>query len=75
MTWHVVLHVQAEKELISDIAGGQGQAKNLAARQKALDEQLQRQGELMYAVDFNLQVCICYHWDTILAFAPGYLWV
>jgi hypothetical protein len=47
---------QAEKELISDIAGGQGQAKNLAARQKALDEQLQRQGELMYAVDFSLQV-------------------
>lgn len=57
MTWHGVPHVQAEKELISDIAGGQGQAKNLAARQKALDEQLQRQGELMYAVDFNLQVC------------------
>jgi hypothetical protein len=47
---------QAEKELISDIAGGQGQAKNLTARQKTLDEQLQRQGELMYAVDFSLQV-------------------
>ncbi len=48
--------LQAEKELISDIAGGQGQAKNLTARQKQLDEQLQRQGELMYAVDFGLQV-------------------
>jgi hypothetical protein len=51
-----LLRTQAEKELISDIAGGQGQAKNLTARQKALDEQLQRQGELMYAVDFSLQV-------------------
>lgn len=48
--------MQAEKELISDIAGGQGQAKNLTSRQKQLDEQLQRQGELMYAVDFGLQV-------------------
>lgn len=52
----VILLPQAEKELISDIAGGQGQHKNLTARQKALDEQLQRQGELMYAVDFSLQV-------------------
>lgn len=51
--------MQAEKELVSEIAGGQGQAKNLAARQKALDEQLLRQGELMYAVDFGLQVGGC----------------
>lgn len=56
---------QAEKELISDIAGGQGQAKNLTARQKALDEQLQRQGELMYAVDFSLQV-------GTISFTTGY---
>ena len=49
---------QKEKELISEIAGGQGQSKNLAARLKALDEQLVRQSELMYAVDLNLQVCL-----------------
>lgn len=45
-----------EKELISEIAGGQSQSKNLSARLKALDEQLLRQSELMYAVDLNLQV-------------------
>ncbi|KAF8063069.1 CCDC39 [Scenedesmus sp. PABB004] len=38
-----------EKELVSEIAGGQGQARNLGARMRALDEQLLRQGELMYA--------------------------
>eukprot|EP00878_Enallax_costatus_P027581 GHUV01029712.1.p1 GENE.GHUV01029712.1~~GHUV01029712.1.p1 ORF type:complete len:477 (+),score=186.93 GHUV01029712.1:553-1983(+) len=47
---------QKEKELISEIAGGQGQSKNLSARLKALDEQLVRQSELMYNVDLNLQV-------------------
>lgn len=47
---------QKEKELISEIAGAQGQSKNLTARLKALDEQLVRQSELMYAVDLNLQV-------------------
>lgn len=30
----------AERELISDISGGQGQNKNLAARISALDEQV-----------------------------------
>lgn len=32
----------AERELISDISGGQGQNKNLAARISALDEQVGR---------------------------------
>lgn len=45
-----------EKELISEIAGGQGQSKNLSARLQALDEQLVRQSELMYSVDLNIQV-------------------
>lgn len=46
-----------EKELISEIAGGQSQSRNLTARLKALDEQFLRQSEVMYAVDFGLQVC------------------
>jgi hypothetical protein len=45
-----------EQELVAEIAGGQSQSRNLTARLKALDEQLLRQGELMYAVDLNLQV-------------------
>eukprot|EP00879_Flechtneria_rotunda_P003815 GHRR01004055.1.p1 GENE.GHRR01004055.1~~GHRR01004055.1.p1 ORF type:complete len:980 (+),score=386.14 GHRR01004055.1:396-3335(+) len=44
-----------EKELISELAGGQSQSKNLAARLKVLDEQLMRQSELMYTVDYNMQ--------------------
>ncbi|MEW5311178.1 MAG: hypothetical protein WDW38_002914 [Sanguina aurantia] len=45
----------AERELISDISGGQGQNKNLAARISALDEQVIRQQELLYNVEFQLQ--------------------
>jgi hypothetical protein len=45
-----------EQELVAEIAGGQSQSRNLTARLKALDEQLLSQGELMYAVDLNLQV-------------------
>lgn len=44
-----------EKELISEISGGQGQNKNLAARISALDEQVARQQELLYNVEFQLQ--------------------
>ncbi|PNH02795.1 Coiled-coil domain-containing protein 39 [Tetrabaena socialis] len=44
-----------ERELISEISGGQGQNKNLAARIHALDEQVVRQQELLYNVEFQLQ--------------------
>eukprot|EP00195_Chlamydomonas_chlamydogama_P009299 CAMPEP_0202915398 /NCGR_PEP_ID=MMETSP1392-20130828/65575_1 /ASSEMBLY_ACC=CAM_ASM_000868 /TAXON_ID=225041 /ORGANISM="Chlamydomonas chlamydogama, Strain SAG 11-48b" /LENGTH=937 /DNA_ID=CAMNT_0049607407 /DNA_START=168 /DNA_END=2981 /DNA_ORIENTATION=- len=46
---------QKERELISEISGGQGQNKNLAARIAALDEQVVRQQELLYNVEFQLQ--------------------
>ncbi|KAG2422661.1 hypothetical protein HXX76_015898 [Chlamydomonas incerta] len=46
---------QKERELISEISGGQGQNKNLAARIHALDEQVVRQQELLYNVEFQLQ--------------------
>jgi hypothetical protein len=46
-----------ERELTSEIAGGQGQARNLGARTRVLEEQLARQGEVMYNVDLGLQVC------------------
>lgn len=36
-------------------SGGQGQNKNLAARIHALDEQVVRQQELLYNVEFQLQ--------------------
>ncbi|GLI65004.1 hypothetical protein VaNZ11_008430 [Volvox africanus] len=44
-----------ERELISEISGGQGQNKNLAARIHTLDEQVVRQQELLYNVEFQLQ--------------------
>lgn len=44
-----------EQDLISEIAGGQGQNKNLAARIVALDAQVVRQQELLYTVEFALQ--------------------
>ncbi|GAX79427.1 hypothetical protein CEUSTIGMA_g6868.t1 [Chlamydomonas eustigma] len=44
-----------ERELISDISGGQGQNKNLAVRITQLDEQVVRQQELLYNVEFQLQ--------------------
>jgi chromosome segregation ATPase len=44
-----------ERELISEISGGQGQNKNLAARISQLDEQVARQQELLYNVEFQLQ--------------------
>ncbi|KAG2493473.1 hypothetical protein HYH03_008290 [Edaphochlamys debaryana] len=46
---------QKERELISEISGGQGQNKNLASRIHALDEQVVRQQELLYNVEFQLQ--------------------
>lgn len=36
-------------------AGGQGQNRNLASRLSQLDEQVGRQQELLYSVDFQLQ--------------------
>ncbi len=44
-----------ERELISEISGGQGQNKNMASRIAALDEQVVRQQELLYNVEFQLQ--------------------
>lgn len=44
-----------ERELVSEISGGQGQNKNLAARIASLDEQVVRQQELLYGVEFQLQ--------------------
>ena len=44
-----------ERELISNISGGQGQNKNLAVRITHLDEQVVRQQELLYNVEFQLQ--------------------
>jgi hypothetical protein len=36
-------------------AGGQGQNRNLSARLAQLDDQVSRQQELLYSVDFQLQ--------------------
>ncbi|KAJ9515479.1 hypothetical protein QJQ45_016481 [Haematococcus lacustris] len=44
-----------ERTLISEISGGQGQNKNLAARISGLDQQVVRQQELLYNVEFQLQ--------------------
>lgn len=44
-----------ERELISGISGGQAQNKNLAVRISHLDEQVVRQQELLYNVEFQLQ--------------------
>ena len=41
--------------MISSISGGQGQNKNLAVRIAHLDEQVVRQQELLYNVEFQLQ--------------------
>lgn len=46
---------QKERELISEISGGQSQNKNLASRVATLDEQVVRQQELLYNVEFQLQ--------------------
>lgn len=44
-----------ERELIGNISGGQAQNKNLAVRISQLDEQVVRQQELLYNVEFQLQ--------------------
>lgn len=41
--------------MISEISGGQGQNKNLSSRISALDEQVVKQQELLYNVEFQLQ--------------------
>ncbi|GBF94678.1 flagella associated protein [Raphidocelis subcapitata] len=46
---------QRERELISEISGGQGQNRNLAARLLQLDEQSTRQQEVLYDVEYALQ--------------------
>eukprot|EP00798_Chlamydomonas_sp_ICE-L_P017612 gene17612-23945_t len=46
---------ETERDLISEISGGQGQNKNLASRISTLDEQVVRQKELLYNVEFQLQ--------------------
>ncbi|KAI8473820.1 MAG: hypothetical protein J3K34DRAFT_166010 [Monoraphidium minutum] len=46
---------QRERELISEISGGQGQNRNLASRLLQLDEQATRQQEVLYDVEFALQ--------------------
>ena len=48
-------HRSHERELISSISGGQGQNKNLSVRISHLDEQVIRQQELLYNVEFQLQ--------------------
>ena len=54
--------------MISEISGGQGQNKNLTSRMNGLDEQVVRQQELLYNVEFQLQqmerkvsrpTCVC----------------
>ncbi len=44
-----------ERDLISEISGSQGQNKNLSSRIAALDEQVVKQQELLYNVEFQLQ--------------------
>ncbi len=41
--------------MLAPTSGGQGQNKNLAARIHGLDEQVVRQQELLYNVEFQLQ--------------------
>jgi len=41
--------------MISEISGGQGQNKNLSSRISSLDEQVVKQQELLYNVEFQLQ--------------------
>ncbi|KAF5827559.1 coiled-coil domain-containing protein 39 [Dunaliella salina] len=44
-----------ERDMISEISGGQGQNKNLSSRISSLDEQVVKQQELLYNVEFQLQ--------------------
>lgn len=44
-----------ERDMISEISGGQGQNKNLSSRISALDEQVVKQQEILYNVEFQLQ--------------------
>ena len=44
-----------EKDLVSEISGGQAQSRNLAGRIGQLDDQVVRQSELLYSVEFQLQ--------------------
>mmetsp|Transcript_9124 Transcript_9124/g.17160 ORF Transcript_9124/g.17160 Transcript_9124/m.17160 type:complete len:907 (-) Transcript_9124:51-2771(-) len=46
---------QKERGLISEISGGQGQDRNLSSRIRSLDEQVIRQQELLYNVEFQVQ--------------------
>ncbi|KAK9820385.1 hypothetical protein WJX72_009778 [[Myrmecia] bisecta] len=45
-----------EKEMISEIAGGQAQNKNLAEKINGLDDQVVKQHEMLYNVEFQLQM-------------------
>eukprot|EP00892_Ulva_mutabilis_P002355 jgi/Ulvmu1/1211/UM109_0009.1 len=44
-----------EKDLISEISGGQAQSRNLVNKIQQLDDQVIRQQELLYNVEFQLQ--------------------
>jgi chromosome segregation ATPase len=44
-----------EKDLISEICGGQAQNRNLVTKIQRLDDQVIRQQELLYNVEFQLQ--------------------
>lgn len=46
---------QREKDLISEISGGQAQNRNLVRRIQQLDDNVIRQQELLYNVEFQLQ--------------------